>query len=81
MTMTSSGGDRSRCETPSSYDCVIHHHSLPHAYSSAISLFPQLAWIGHTHTHTHTHRFAELTRGSDVVREAAAADLDSGFGC
>ncbi|KAF8134277.1 TPR-like protein [Boletus edulis] len=45
------------------------------AYSIAMNLFPQLAWIGLSLT----HRYAELKQGADVVREAAAAALDSGF--
>ncbi|KAF8121610.1 TPR-like protein [Boletus edulis] len=53
----------------------IHHPSLLRAYSVSISLFPQLAWIGLSLT----HRYAELKRGADVVREAAAAALDEGF--
>ncbi|KAF8123155.1 CHAT domain-containing protein [Boletus edulis] len=53
----------------------MHHPSLLHAYSIAINLLPQLAWIGLSLT----HRYAELKRGADVVREAAAAALDSGF--
>jgi hypothetical protein len=53
----------------------IHHHSLLHAYSIAISLLPELAWIGFSLT----HRYYELTRGANVVREAAAAALDSGL--
>ncbi|KAF8445026.1 CHAT domain-containing protein [Boletus edulis BED1] len=53
----------------------MHHPSLLHAYSIAMNLFPQLAWIGLSLT----HRYAELKQGADVVREAAAAALDSGF--
>ncbi|KAF8452266.1 CHAT domain-containing protein [Boletus edulis BED1] len=53
----------------------MHHPSLLRAYSIAINLFPQLAWIGLSLT----HRYAELKRGADVVREAAAAALDLGF--
>ncbi|KAF8127373.1 TPR-like protein [Boletus edulis] len=53
----------------------IHHPSLLRAHSIAINLLPQLAWIGLSLT----HRYAELRRGADVVREAAAAALDSGF--
>ena len=53
----------------------IRHHSLLHAYSISISLLPELAWIGLSLT----HRYRELTRGAHVVREAAAAALDSGF--
>ncbi|KAF8121583.1 CHAT domain-containing protein [Boletus edulis] len=46
----------------------ICHSSLLRAYSIAINLLPQLAWIG-----------LSLTRPADVVREAAAVALDSGF--
>ncbi|KAF8436540.1 CHAT domain-containing protein [Boletus edulis BED1] len=53
----------------------VRHPSLLRAYSIAINLLPQLAWIGLSLT----HRYAELKRGADVVREAAAAALDSGF--
>ncbi|KAF8431281.1 CHAT domain-containing protein [Boletus edulis BED1] len=53
----------------------MRHPSLLHAYSIAINLFPQLAWIGLSST----HRYAELKRGADIVREAAAAALDSAF--
>ncbi|KAF8436571.1 CHAT domain-containing protein [Boletus edulis BED1] len=53
----------------------IRHPSLLRAYSIAINLLPQVAWIGLSLT----HRYAELKRGADVVREAAAAALDSGF--
>ncbi|KAF8552263.1 hypothetical protein OG21DRAFT_1486344 [Imleria badia] len=53
----------------------IRHHSLLHAYSIAISLLPELAWIGLPIT----HRYGKLKRGADVVREAAAAALDSGL--
>ncbi|KAF8436565.1 TPR-like protein [Boletus edulis BED1] len=53
----------------------IRHPSLLHAYSIAINLLPQLAWIGLSLT----HRYAELEQGADVVREAAAAALDLGF--
>ncbi|KAG6371295.1 TPR-like protein [Boletus reticuloceps] len=53
----------------------IRHPSLLRAHSIAINLLPQLAWIGLSLT----HRYAELKRGVDVVREAAAAALDSGF--
>ncbi|KAF8547177.1 hypothetical protein OG21DRAFT_1366082, partial [Imleria badia] len=49
------------------------HHSLLHAYSAAISLLPELAWIGLSLS----HRYDELGRGADMVREAAAAILDS----
>ena len=53
----------------------IGHHSLLRAYSVAIDLLPQLAWIGLSLT----HRYRELMKGTDVVREAAAAAaLDSG---
>ncbi|KAF8553218.1 hypothetical protein OG21DRAFT_1274070 [Imleria badia] len=55
--------------------CARHtcHHSLLHAYSAAITLLPALAWIGLSLS----HRYDELSRGADVVREAAAAALDS----
>ena len=53
----------------------ISHHSLLHAYSVAINLLPELAWIGLSLT----HRYSELTLGANVVREAAAAALDSGL--
>ncbi|KAG6376816.1 hypothetical protein JVT61DRAFT_1842 [Boletus reticuloceps] len=53
----------------------MRHPSLLHAHSIAINLLPQLAWIGLSLT----HRYAELEQGADVVREAAAAALDSGF--
>ncbi|KAF8132372.1 hypothetical protein EV363DRAFT_1328005 [Boletus edulis] len=53
----------------------ICHPSLLRAHSIAINLLPRLAWIGLSLT----HRYAELERGADVVREAAAAALDSGF--
>ncbi|KAF8129530.1 TPR-like protein [Boletus edulis] len=53
----------------------MHHPSLLRAYSIAINLFPQLAWIGLSLT----HRYAELKRDADVVRKAVAAALDSGF--
>ncbi|KAF8546117.1 hypothetical protein OG21DRAFT_1586548, partial [Imleria badia] len=54
---------------------LTHHHSLFHAYSVAISLLPQLAWIGLSLKHCYN----ELTQGADVVREAAAAAVDSGL--
>jgi tetratricopeptide (TPR) repeat protein len=53
----------------------IHHHSLLHAYSTAISLLPELAWIGLVIA----HRYSGLRQGANVVREAAAAALDSGL--
>ncbi|KAI9569442.1 CHAT domain-containing protein [Boletus coccyginus] len=53
----------------------IHHPSLLDACSVAIALLPQLAWIGLSLS----HRYYELMRGADVVREAAAAALDSGL--
>ncbi|KAF8443987.1 CHAT domain-containing protein [Boletus edulis BED1] len=53
----------------------MRHPSLLHAHSIAISLLPQLAWIGLSLT----HRYTELKQGADVVREAAAAALDSGL--
>jgi tetratricopeptide (TPR) repeat protein len=57
--------------------CAQHlrHHSLLHAYSIAISLLPELAWIGLSLT----QRYYELRRGANVVREAAAAALDLGL--
>ncbi|KAI9573087.1 TPR-like protein [Boletus coccyginus] len=55
---------------------LIHHHSLLNACSVAITLLPQLAWIGLSLT----NRYSELGRGANVVREAAAAAaLDSGL--
>ena len=53
---------------------ALGHHSLFDAYSIAIHLLPQLAWIGLSLK----HRYSELLRGADVVREAAAVALDSG---
>ncbi|KAI9567762.1 CHAT domain-containing protein [Boletus coccyginus] len=53
----------------------IHHHSLLGACFIAITLLPQLPWIGLSLA----HRYSELTRGADVVREAAAAALDLGL--
>ena len=53
--------------------CDIQHQSLLHVYSVAIRLLPELAWIGLSLT----HRYQELVQGADVVREAAAAALDS----
>ncbi|KAF8552776.1 hypothetical protein OG21DRAFT_1415461, partial [Imleria badia] len=54
----------------------IGHHSLLHAYSVAIGLLPELAWIGLSLT----QRYNELAQGADVVREAAAAAaLDVGL--
>ncbi|KAF8548819.1 hypothetical protein OG21DRAFT_1422363, partial [Imleria badia] len=50
------------------------HQSLLHAYSTAIALLPQLAWIGLPLL----RRYSLLVQGADVVREAAAAALDSG---
>ena len=57
--------------------CALHarHHSLLEAYSVAISILPQLAWVGLSLN----HRYSELTRAADVVREAAAAALDLGL--
>ena len=51
------------------------HHSLLHAYSVAINLLPQLAWIGLSLTQC----YSDLMKRADVVREAAAAALESGF--
>ena len=53
---------------------AVQHHSLLRAYSVAIGHLPQLAWIGLSLT----NRYRELARGADIVREAAAAALDSG---
>ncbi|KAI9455287.1 TPR-like protein [Boletus coccyginus] len=57
-----------------SFARAVQHHSLLHAYSVAIGHLPQLAWIGLSLT----NRYRELARGADIVREAAAAALDSG---
>ena len=54
---------------------AIHHPSLLHAYSVSINILPQLAWNGFSFS----ARYAELARSADVVREAAAAALESGF--
>ncbi|KAG6373736.1 hypothetical protein JVT61DRAFT_5876 [Boletus reticuloceps] len=54
---------------------LIRHWSLFHAYSVAITLLPQLAWVGLSLT----RRYSELRHGADVVREAAATALDLGF--
>ena len=53
---------------------TLRHPSLLDAYSYAIGLLPQLAWIGFSLT----DRYRELVQGADVVREAAAAALDAG---
>ena len=53
---------------------TLRHHSLLHAYSFAIGLLPELAWIGFSLK----DRYRELMQGADVVREAAAAALDAG---
>ncbi|KAF8139661.1 TPR-like protein [Boletus edulis] len=53
----------------------ISHRSVLHAYSATITLLPQLAWTGLSFR----RRFSELRRGTDVVREAAAAALDFGL--
>ncbi|KAF8555036.1 TPR-like protein [Imleria badia] len=53
----------------------ICHHSLLCAYSVAIALLPELAWIGLPLS----YRYFQLGQGADVVREAAAAALDSGL--
>ncbi|KAI9573138.1 CHAT domain-containing protein [Boletus coccyginus] len=50
----------------------IHHHSLFDACYVAITLLPQLPWIGLSLT----HRYSELARGADVMREVAAVALD-----
>ncbi|KAI9573121.1 TPR-like protein [Boletus coccyginus] len=57
--------------------CARHmqHPSLLDACSVSITLLPQLAWIGLSLP----HRYTELTRGVNVVREAAAAALDLGL--
>ena len=52
---------------------AIRHPSLLHAYSVSINILPQLAWNGLSFS----ARYAELARGADVVREAAAAALES----
>ena len=54
---------------------AIRHRSLLHAYSVSISILPQLAWNGLSFS----ARYAQLVRGADVVREAAAAALESGL--
>ena len=53
---------------------LLRHHSLLSAYSVAVGLLPQCAWIGLSLA----HRYRELIQDADVVREAAAAALDSG---
>ena len=53
---------------------VFYDITLLDAYSVAIGLLPQLAWIGLSLA----RRYGELLHGADVVREAAAAALDSG---
>ena len=54
---------------------TLQHPSLLNAYSSAIGLLPQLAWIGYSLA----DRFCGLAKaGADVVMEAAAAALDAG---
>jgi tetratricopeptide (TPR) repeat protein len=53
---------------------TLRHHSLLHAYSFAIGLLPELAWIGLSLT----DRYRVLMQGTDVVREAAAAALNAG---
>ncbi|KAF8125430.1 CHAT domain-containing protein [Boletus edulis] len=53
----------------------IRHHTLLHAYSCAINLLPQLAWIGLPLA----QRYSELKQGATVVRWAAAAALDWGL--
>ena len=54
---------------------TIRHRSLLHAYSVSINILPQLAWNGLSFS----ARYTELARGADVVREAAAAALESGL--
>ncbi|KAN0086141.1 CHAT domain containing protein [Tylopilus felleus] len=53
----------------------IRHHSLLHAYSIALSLLPQLAWIGLSLK----DRYDALLGDADIVREAAAGALDAGL--
>ena len=50
------------------------HPSLLDAYSVAIALLPELAWIGLSITHC----YEKLVHSADVVREAVAAALDVG---
>ena len=54
---------------------AIRHPSLLHAYSVSINILPQLAWNGFSFS----ARYTELARGADVMREAAAAALESGL--
>ena len=54
---------------------AIRRPSLLHAYSVSINILPQLAWNGLSLS----ARYTELTRGADVVREAAAAAIESGL--
>ena len=54
---------------------AIRHPSLLHAYSISINILPQLAWNGLSFS----ARYTELAQGADVVREAAAAALESGL--
>ncbi|KAF8553245.1 hypothetical protein OG21DRAFT_1464427 [Imleria badia] len=54
---------------------LTHHHSLFHAYSVAISILPQLAWIGLSLK----QRYNELLHDANVVLEAAAVALDVGL--
>ena len=55
---------------------TLRHHSLLQAYSIAIALLPQLAWIGLSLA----NRYHDLMRvgAAEVVQEGAAAALDSG---
>ncbi|KAF8553241.1 hypothetical protein OG21DRAFT_1414673 [Imleria badia] len=53
----------------------IRHHTLLHSYSVYINLLHQHAWIGLPFA----LRCSRLIRVADVVREAAAAALDSGL--
>ena len=53
---------------------ALGHHSLLNAYSTAIGLLPQLAWIGFSLT----NRYHELMRGTGMVREGATVALRLG---
>ncbi|KAF8553655.1 TPR-like protein [Imleria badia] len=50
------------------------HHSLLDAYSTAIGLLPQLAWIGFVLA----HRYDELLQGAGLAREGAEIALELG---
>ena len=54
---------------------AIRHPSLLHAYSVSINILPQLAWNGLSLS----ARYTQLAQGANVVREAAAAALESGL--